>query len=157
MVSTNFRESAFFAGDRRRLAGPGLDLPQRARSRITTSSTTTRTSYRTAARSTRPARSRSCSPDDTTDGAPVARFQIDDVHKELGAALREISSAATIRLRVVLASDPDTVEEDFGDMELQDARVTLTSVTGRIGVENINQEPFPAEGFSPSYFAGLYQ
>ena len=96
-------------------------------------------------------------PDDTTDGAPVARFQIDDVHKELGAALREISSAATIRLRVVLASDPDTVEEDFGDMELQDARVTLTSVTGRIGVENINQEPFPAEGFSPSYFAGLYQ
>ena len=91
------------------------------------------------------------------DGPPGAQLRAPNVSQDLVAALREIDSPASIKFEVVLASDPNTIEISYGVMKVTFARVTQAIVSATIGLEDLRTEPFPAHGFVPTYFPGLFK
>jgi hypothetical protein len=95
-------------------------------------------------------------PSDTDDGPPRARLRIDNVDQSIVQALRSISSAPSVHMELVRASDPDTVEADFPDFELKVGRYDVLTVEGELGQESYLAEPYPAGRFDPARFPGLF-
>lgn len=92
--------------------------------------------------------------DDT--GVARARLSIDNVSREIVAAVRQADSALSISIEVVLASDPDTPEVSVDDFRLNRVTYDALTVSGEISVEFFDLEPFPARRFTPSDFPGLF-
>lgn len=95
-------------------------------------------------------------PDDNADRPPEARIAIDNVDREIVAAIRAVGSPPTVTIEVVLASDPDTVEASFDHFELTDARYDRLVVEGRLSLPALTLEPYPRKRFLPSAFPGAF-
>ena len=96
-------------------------------------------------------------PDSLEDAPPRATLLIDNVSREIGQAIRDISTAAIVTISVVLRADPDTIEMDFPVMRLTNIRYDALQVSGDLEFEDLTREPFPARIFSPAEFPGLIQ
>ena len=96
-------------------------------------------------------------PDSLEDAPPRARLLIDNVSREIGQAIRDISTAASVTISVVLRSDPDTLEIEFPTMRLTNVKYDALQVSGDLEFEDLTREPFPARIFSPAEFPGLIQ
>ena len=95
-------------------------------------------------------------PTDTDEGPPVARVRIDNVAQDVTVSLRLIDTPAFIDFKVVLASDPDTVEAEYSGMTLKDVTVNINTISGSVGLDDLRLEPFPAHSFGPSFFPGAF-
>jgi len=89
-------------------------------------------------------------------GAAKARISVDNISREIVAAVRRANSALTITIEIVLASDPDTPEVSIEDFRLDRVTYDALTVSGDISVEYFDLEPFPARRFTPSDFPGLF-
>ena len=97
-------------------------------------------------------------PNSTDEAPPTAQLRIDNVSKEVGIALREITDSVSVKLEVVNASDSwGHVEADFSGFTLTNVVVNITSITGTLGLDNLRVEPFPANSFTPGLFPGLFK
>lgn len=94
-------------------------------------------------------------PDALELGPPRARLRIDNVSREIGQAIRTITSAALVTIEVVRHSAPDVVELAFPAMRLTNVRFDALNVEGDLEFEDLTREPFPARIFSPAEFPGL--
>lgn len=94
-------------------------------------------------------------PDQLEDAAPGARLQISNVSREIGQAVRDISSAPTVTIQVIRRDTPNTIELQFPAMYLRNVRFDALWVTGDLEFEDLGREPFPAHTFSPANFPGL--
>lgn len=92
--------------------------------------------------------------DDT--GVAKARISIDNVSREIVGAVRSATSALSIDMEVVLASDVDTPEVSINDFRLEKVNYDALTVTGEISVEYFDLEPYPARRFTPADFPGLF-
>jgi len=95
-------------------------------------------------------------PEDSADDFPQARITIDNVSQDLTAAIRTIQTPPTVRIMVVLASDPDTIEVDLPGFIMTNISYDAKTITGTISVENFMSEPFPGDLFTPTRFPGLF-
>lgn len=95
-------------------------------------------------------------PEVTEDGPPRARLVIDNVDKQIVEAVRTITTPPTVKIELVLASDPDTVEASFDDFVLRNIQYDMLTVQGELLLEVFETEPFPSAGFYPSNFPGLF-
>lgn len=95
-------------------------------------------------------------PDANEDSPPRGRLRIDNVSREIGQAIRQIQSPASVTLEVVRQSDPNVVEISFPEMRLSNTRVTALTVIGDLEFEDLVREPFPAHSFVPSAFPALF-
>lgn len=89
-------------------------------------------------------------------GVAKARLSVDNISREIVAAVRNATSALSINIEIVLASDPDTVEVSIEDFRLDRVTYDALTVSGDISVEYFDLEPFPARRFTPSDFPGLF-
>lgn len=92
--------------------------------------------------------------DDT--GVARASLSIDNISREIVAAVRSANSALAITLEIVLASDVDTPEVTVQDFRLESVTYDALTVSGDLSVEYYDLEPFPARRFTPSDFPGLF-
>jgi hypothetical protein len=92
--------------------------------------------------------------DDT--GVAKASISIDNVSREIVAALRRATSALSITIEIVLSSDPDIVEVSVQDFKLDRATYDALTISGDISVQYFDLEPFPQGRFTPSYFRGIF-
>jgi hypothetical protein len=95
-------------------------------------------------------------PDDTERNLSQGRLSIDNISREIIEAIRSISSAPSVTIQVVLASDPDTVEIEYSDFELKNITYDAEVVSGNLVIETFVKEPFPGESFTPGNFPGLF-
>ena len=95
-------------------------------------------------------------PSDEAENIPQAQLTIDNIDQTLIEAIRNLSAAPTVRLMVVLASAPDTIEVDFADFSFTNISYDALTITGTITVENFLSEPFPGDTFVPSNFVALF-
>ena len=95
-------------------------------------------------------------PSDTEDRAPVAELRIDNVSREIAQSVRSISSAPTVTIEIIRAADPDTVELSLTGFTLQNVRWDALAVSGRLALDDISVEPYPAGSFTPASFPGLF-
>lgn len=92
--------------------------------------------------------------DDT--GVARASIQIDNIDRQIVAAVRRADSAISIKTEIILASDPDNVEIEIDDFRLEEVTYDAFTVSGEISVEYFDLEPFPARRFTPSDYPGLF-
>jgi len=94
-------------------------------------------------------------PDDLGDAPPRARLRIDNVSREIGEAIRTITTAAAVTIEVVRQDALDTVEMQFPAMKLVNVQYDVLTVTGDLEFEDLTKEPYPTHIFSPAEYPGL--
>jgi hypothetical protein len=95
-------------------------------------------------------------PDSDSQKPPQVRLRIDNVDRSITAALRALSSKPTVTLEVVLADSPNTIEAGPFPFTLQLASYDALVVEGTLGFEDVLNEPFPKDSFTPKLFPGLF-
>jgi hypothetical protein len=95
-------------------------------------------------------------PDERDDRPPAAQLSIDNVNRQIVAALRSIASAPTVTAEIVLGSQPDTVEAGPFEFSLRNAGYDAMTVAGELGYEELLDQRWPAEDFSPASHPGLF-
>lgn len=95
-------------------------------------------------------------PDAREDAPPRARLIIDNVSREIGEAIRTITSAPGVTLEVVRAADPDTIEISWPFFKLRNVKWDAGKVSGDLSLEDFTSEPYPAGIFSPASFPSAF-
>ncbi|MCY4318358.1 MAG: hypothetical protein OXE76_04040 [Alphaproteobacteria bacterium] len=90
------------------------------------------------------------------DRAPRGEIVIDDRFGNLGRSLIALDSPPTARIQMVLASAPDTVEVDFGALEMRDLVATRVQVSATLGLPDLARESFPEHSFTPEFAPGVF-
>lgn len=95
-------------------------------------------------------------PQDLEDQLPQVRLSVDNVDRQIVRAVRALTAPPTVTLEVVLASSPDTVEAGPFAMTLRLADYDAGTVSGMLGYEDMLNEPFPKDTFTPNNSPGLF-
>lgn len=103
-------------------------------------------------------------PDDSED-VPTTTIRVDNVaavdpndgqEKRVSDYVRLLQSPPTVTLEIVLGSSPDVLEGGPYDMVLQRADYDALEVTGELGFDDMLNEPYPGDSFTPSLYPGLF-
>lgn len=98
-------------------------------------------------------------PETSEDTAPVFTLRISNVSREI---IDEIRGVAGLRERmkidisIIAASDPDTLLATWPDFELVNVDYNREYIIATLSLENLFNEPFPGDSFSPANFPGLF-
>lgn len=96
-------------------------------------------------------------PDQPQGSDPVkASVTVDNVDREYVAAIRNMDSAATFKVKTVFASTPDKVELEYPALRITSATYSATTIDGELGPDDYRAEPVPALNFYPALFPGLF-
>lgn len=86
----------------------------------------------------------------------TATVRIDGVDRQIVALLRELDSSPSVTVEIILASSPDVVEVAFEDLSLASADWDATTITAELAYEDVLNEPFPGDSFTPANHPGLF-
>lgn len=84
-----------------------------------------------------------------------ARISIDNVNRQIVEAVRSISTPPNVKLQVILASQPDTIEFELDGLKLRDVTYDAAQVQGYLRFEDLVTEPVAAL-ITPERFPGLF-
>ena len=94
-------------------------------------------------------------PDSKEDSQPTAKLTICNVSREIGQAIRLISTPPSVKITVVRQSTPDIMEAEFVGMRLNNVKYNMLTVTADLQFEDLTREEYPSIKFSPSIFGGI--
>jgi hypothetical protein len=94
-------------------------------------------------------------PDSKEDSQPSAKLTINNVSREIGVAIRSISTPPSVAITIVRQQTPDVIEAQFFGMRLNNVKYDVLAVTGDLQFEDLTREEFPSLKFSPSIFRGI--
>lgn len=83
------------------------------------------------------------------DGAARGTIQISNVSQAIWDAA-DVDDPPTIKLQMVLASDPDTVQQEWSLLELRRITGSFMSVEAEFSHENYLSEPWPKQRLTPA-------
>jgi len=95
-------------------------------------------------------------PDDKSDSAPRVLLTMDNINRELVALLRSFSTPPSVKLEIVLASDPDVVEITVPVLQMSDSTFEDHTISSTTVADPLINEPHPAGQFTPGAFPGLF-
>ena len=95
-------------------------------------------------------------PSDREDQLPTVVLAIDNIDRTLVETIRDITSPPTASVSVIMASDPDTIEAGPYDFTIKDANYTAEVVTSNLAFEDILNEAYPGDSFTPNHFPALF-
>lgn len=95
-------------------------------------------------------------PDEEAERVPTLQLRIDNVERDLLAALRGLDGIVSVTLRLVLASQPDVVEIEVVGMEGRAMSYGAAILSLDLGVEPILDAAFGSRLLSPSHAPGLF-
>lgn len=92
------------------------------------------------------------------DGESVRETSItfDNVSRELIKEMRKITTAITMTIETVLASDPDYVQISYADMKLKTITYNDKTITGKILFDSFLNVTLPSETYTPLNFRGIF-
>lgn len=94
-------------------------------------------------------------PGEDPDSPPRASIRIDNVDRSVIGLIRSISSAPSVTIEVILASQPNTVEIAYSSLALRNVRYDPSTIEGELFFEPLFNEPITAT-MTPSRFPGLF-
>jgi hypothetical protein len=94
-------------------------------------------------------------PDSKEDSQPSAKLTINNVSREIGVAIRSISTPPSVTITIVRQQTLDVIEAQFFGMRLNNVKYDVLTVTGDLQFEDLTREEFPSLKFSPSIFRGI--
>jgi hypothetical protein len=96
-------------------------------------------------------------PSEAQDGTSGCSIRFNFVTPEAIEIIRsDLTEPTKILLEIVLSSTPSVVEASFPGFYITSASYNADSIQIQLGMINYNTEPFPAYGFTPRYFPGLF-
>lgn len=95
-------------------------------------------------------------PADEEGRSPRAHLVIDNIDRQIIAAIRGLASSPSLMIEIVRAAAPDTVEAVFHDFRLVNVVYDSHLIDGELTIEDFTAEPYPAATFSPSLFPGIF-
>lgn len=95
-------------------------------------------------------------PTSTGENDTPARLAIDNIDRAVMELIIPISTPLKINFKVVLASSPDTVEWESGDLILRDITANVQQISGSLYDVYIADRVLPGITFSPFDFPGLF-
>ncbi len=94
-------------------------------------------------------------PDSKEDSQPSAKLTICNVSREIGVAIRSISTPPSVTIAVIRQDTPDIVEAQFVGMRLNNVKYDMMTVSADLEFEDLTREEYPYLKFSPSIFKGI--
>jgi hypothetical protein len=95
-------------------------------------------------------------PRDDKTGTVSARLAIQNTDRRIVEVARTVTRPVNVKMQVVLASDPDTIEVEFDNFQLSNVKYDVMKVEGDLTLNYWGLEPFPSSSFTPSNFPGLF-
>jgi hypothetical protein len=95
-------------------------------------------------------------PDEGNEGAGIGRIRIDNVDRQIAQTIRELQTAPTVTVQIVLASDPDTIERELGDLVLASASWDKFEVSADLSPLRDHDEPGCSWRFTPGEAPALF-
>ncbi|NKM69159.1 DUF1833 family protein [Rhizobium laguerreae] len=95
-------------------------------------------------------------PDDRSDSPPRVELTMDNVDRTLVSILRTFVTPPSIKLEIILASDPDLVEIAMPVLQMSDATMEDHTILVSLVADALINEPHPAGQFTPGSFPGLF-
>lgn len=105
-------------------------------------------------------------PDDRDDQVTSARLSIDNIGEieledgtktTMTAMIRQIQTAPEVTVEIVLASTPDVVEAGPYWFMLRDITYDAMTISGEMAWEDVLNQEFPGDTFTPATAPGLFQ
>lgn len=87
---------------------------------------------------------------------PIAKFQLDNVKRELIEEIRATRGIIEVEHSVIMKSSPDVIEVGPIRYNIQDVQYDAGYITGTLGHFRLADERYPIHKFSPAYFPGLF-
>jgi hypothetical protein len=95
--------------------------------------------------------------DDDAEKLPTLQLEIDNVDKLLIEAIRGLEEPPTMKLELVLASNPKVVELAIDHLILRSIQYNAMSITGTLEVQNTLTRRFPYDDIlADQYSAAFY-
>lgn len=95
-------------------------------------------------------------PGDTSEEVVKVRLSISNVDRSIVQAVRTCTSRPSVDLSVVLYDSPNTIEAGPFSFSLVGASWDELVVSGELSYEDILNEPYPGDRFSPAEYPGLF-
>lgn len=95
-------------------------------------------------------------PRESEDAPPTVTLRICNVDRQIVEAVRTYAGEITVTVNLVLASSPDTVEAGPFEFTMREAHYDALVVEGTLAFQDVLNEPYPADSFTPSRFPGLF-
>lgn len=95
-------------------------------------------------------------PDSTDRTINDASIAIDNVDPRIWRGARMLSKAPEMVLEVIMASDPDEVLMTSSGLKMREANATKAVIQGKLTVETVWQNGFPAHDYDPSQNPGIF-
>ena len=96
-------------------------------------------------------------PNESEDEIPKAEIQIDNVDRLIVDTIRSVQGDVSLKLELILFSDPDTVEVGPYNFRLQSVSYNASRITGRLSYENNLDERFPRYSYDPPTTPALFR
>jgi hypothetical protein len=98
-------------------------------------------------------------PDDSDEVFPEVTLAIDAVDQTIATAIRSLSpsQSPSVTIKIVLASQPDTVEMAMNNMILRSVQGDAFTIEGKLTLDDSDLETFPEGSFSQKDFPGMFQ
>lgn len=90
-------------------------------------------------------------PDRVEGRQPQGRIQLDNVNQATIAAIRSLQEFPLVDMALVRASDPDTKEAEFANLEMGDLSADTASLLFTVQQHDLDREPFPPRVFDISW------
>lgn len=92
-----------------------------------------------------------------SEAATSVRLSIDGTDRRIVTEIRGTNyEPIQVDLCVVLAATPDLIEIGPYSFKLRNISYTAATVEGDLEFEDINNEPYPTDSFTPSRFPGCF-
>ena len=96
-------------------------------------------------------------PSSDSENPPAGRFSISNVSQVISPYLLMVGEHyPRITVEVVMASDPDTVNQLWPEFDLTTANIDATNAEVQISLNTANTEPIPYLRFTPAHFPNLF-
>ena len=83
-------------------------------------------------------------------------LEVDNIHRAYTETIRTIFTPATVTVELVMDNTLDVVEASWPEFSLTEVSYDAFVISGKVRMDFLQKEPFPAGTFSPAYFKGMF-
>lgn len=95
-------------------------------------------------------------PAEDDSGVSKCVVTIDNIDRTIISEIRKVGKGITLKLEIILASNPDHVEISFPNFKFTSVKYDAMTIQGEISLQYFDLEPFPSARFNKAYFPGLF-
>lgn len=84
------------------------------------------------------------------------QLRVDNVSLELIEELRSVVNRIDVTIELILASDPDVVEIEYGELKLSNISYNAQAITGTLILDDFLNTALTSEKYGPANYPGLF-